>query len=154
MLEPTMRPVDCSRTLRHPAKRLLRNCFSFTSMSTLCLPTLQSRRFIKTENWNLEDPKTENMQLFITGLGKLCCLLKMKWNLIFGFLLSNGNSTANLSSAKFANVASTRGRVFGAFRVDVVTPTQNSNWDICLCRVVTSLPFLKNFTFAHAINLV
>jgi hypothetical protein len=40
-------------------------------------------------------------------------------------LLSNGNSTANLSSASFANVASTRastrGRVFGAFRVDVVT---------------------------------
>jgi hypothetical protein len=39
--------------------------------------------------------------------------------------LSNGNSTANLSRASFANVASTRastrGRVFGAFRVDVVT---------------------------------
>ncbi len=39
--------------------------------------------------------------------------------------LSNGHSTANLSSANFANVASTRastrGRVFGTFRVDVVT---------------------------------
>ena len=41
------------------------------------------------------------------------------------FKLSNGHSTANLSSANFANVASTcastRRRVFGAFRVEVVT---------------------------------
>ncbi len=45
--------------------------------------------------------------------------------LLIVFSVSNGNSTANLSSASFANVASTRastrGRVFGAFRVDVVT---------------------------------
>jgi hypothetical protein len=44
---------------------------------------------------------------------------------LFWFFLSNGNSTANLSSASFVNVASTRastrGLVFGAFRVDVVT---------------------------------
>ncbi len=43
----------------------------------------------------------------------------------WGFYLSNGNSTANLSSANFVNVsstrASTRGCVFGTFRVDVVT---------------------------------
>jgi len=41
------------------------------------------------------------------------------------YLLSNGHSTANLSSMNFANVvstrASTRGHVFGAFCVDVVT---------------------------------
>jgi hypothetical protein len=35
--------------------------------------------------------------------------------------LSNGHSTVNFASANFANVASTRGRVFGMFRVDVVT---------------------------------
>ncbi len=39
--------------------------------------------------------------------------------------ISNGHSTANFLSANFANVASTRastrGRIFGAFRVDVVT---------------------------------
>jgi hypothetical protein len=44
----------------------------------------------------------------------------------FAIRISNGHSTANLLSANFANVASTRvstrGRVFGAFRVDVVTP--------------------------------
>ena len=37
------------------------------------------------------------------------------------FYLSNGHSTANFASANFANVASTCGRVFGVFRVDVVT---------------------------------
>ena len=40
-------------------------------------------------------------------------------------ILSNGHSTGNFASANFANVASThassRGRIFGAFRVDVVT---------------------------------
>ncbi len=40
---------------------------------------------------------------------------------ILDLSISNGNSTANLSSANFVNVASTRGRVFGAFCVDVVT---------------------------------
>ncbi len=35
--------------------------------------------------------------------------------------LSNGHSTANFASANFANVASTRGHVFGVFCVDVVT---------------------------------
>ncbi len=38
-----------------------------------------------------------------------------------GNIISNGHSTANLSSANFVNVASTRGCVFGMFRVDVVT---------------------------------
>ena len=41
------------------------------------------------------------------------------------FCLSNGHSRANFASANSANVASTRastrGRVCGAFRVDVVT---------------------------------
>ena len=40
----------------------------------------------------------------------------------FKILLSNCHSTANLASANFAIVASTRRRVCGAFRVDVVTP--------------------------------
>ncbi len=43
--------------------------------------------------------------------------------LLFKFVptLSKGNLTANFVSANFANVASTRGRVCGVFRVDVVT---------------------------------
>jgi hypothetical protein len=40
----------------------------------------------------------------------------------FEILLSNGHSTANLAKTNFAIVASTRRRVCGAFRVDVVTP--------------------------------
>jgi hypothetical protein len=47
------------------------------------------------------------------------------FSLLLAFKASNGNSKANLSSANFANVASTRvstrGRVFGVFCVDVVT---------------------------------
>jgi hypothetical protein len=47
---------------------------------------------------------------------KICSNVWQFDKLNFNFKLSNGNSTAN-----FANVASTRGRIFGTFRVDVVT---------------------------------
>jgi hypothetical protein len=52
-------------------------------------------------------------------------ILKIQHLAFVGFGISNGHSTANFASANFANVvstcASTCGRVFGAFRVDVVT---------------------------------